>query len=197
MHPTISKKPFDASLSHARFLYSAPMRLVELTDTSGNVIGTEEIIRAHTQGGLLHRAFSVYVFTPSHDQLLIQKRAAGKFVFPGFWANTCCSHPLPGEELIAAGERRLPEECGLSTRLKLHSTLTYKADDPAGRGTEYEFLSLLIGEADLAAALKPNLEEVEVLEWRTVDELRKDMKANPNVYAPWFHLGLEQILKQS
>lgn len=44
--------------------------------------------------GLLHRAFSAFIFRPSDGRLLLQKRADEKITFPGMWTNTCCSHPL-------------------------------------------------------------------------------------------------------
>ena len=52
----------------------------------------------HYGDGLLHRAFSVFLFN-SENKLLLQQRAAEKITFPSYWANTCCSHPLhvPGE----------------------------------------------------------------------------------------------------
>ena len=44
--------------------------------------------------GLLHRAFSVFLFRPDDGKLLVQQRASGKVTFPNRWTNTCCSHPL-------------------------------------------------------------------------------------------------------
>jgi isopentenyl-diphosphate delta-isomerase len=44
--------------------------------------------------GLLHRAFSAFVFRPSDGRLLLQQRATEKITFPDMWTNTCCSHPL-------------------------------------------------------------------------------------------------------
>lgn len=47
------------------------------------------------QNGLLHRAFSVFLFN-SENKLLLQQRASSKITFPDVWTNTCCSHPLHG-----------------------------------------------------------------------------------------------------
>ncbi|WIA42024.1 hypothetical protein OEZ86_009316 [Tetradesmus obliquus] len=47
--------------------------------------------------GLLHRAFSVFLFN-SEGKLLLQQRATDKITFPGVWTNTCCSHPLYGQQ---------------------------------------------------------------------------------------------------
>lgn len=46
--------------------------------------------------GLLHRAFSVFLFDSS-DRLLLQRRASCKITFPDVWTNTCCSHQLHGQ----------------------------------------------------------------------------------------------------
>lgn len=74
--------------------------------------------------GLLHRAFSVFLFD-SKKRLLLQQRASEKITFPDLWTNTCCSHPLgvPGEtgtELDAAvqgvrraAQRKLNHELGI------------------------------------------------------------------------------------
>lgn len=75
--------------------------------------------------GLLHRAFSVFLFDLK-KRLLLQQRASEKITFPDLWTNTCCSHPLgvPGEtgsELDAAilgvkraAQRKLKQELGIN-----------------------------------------------------------------------------------
>src|SRR5271156_2237006 len=78
-------------------------------------LGHAEKLAAHQQG-LLHRAFSVFIFRQENDQapeLLMQQRALSKYHSPGLWTNTCCSHPQPGEAVLAAAKRRLKEEFGL------------------------------------------------------------------------------------
>jgi isopentenyl-diphosphate delta-isomerase len=74
--------------------------------------------------GLLHRAFSVFLFD-SQNRLLLQQRASEKITFPDMWTNTCCSHPLgiageTGAELQAAimgvkraAQRKLDQELGI------------------------------------------------------------------------------------
>merc|ERR1719502_58703 len=47
--------------------------------------------------GILHRAFSVFLFD-EQGRLLLQQRASTKITFPNVWTNTCCSHPLYGYE---------------------------------------------------------------------------------------------------
>ncbi|CAO3596094.1 unnamed protein product [Absidia cylindrospora] len=71
--------------------------------------------------GLLHRAFSVFLFD-SQNRLLLQQRASEKITFPDMWTNTCCSHPLnTADELIekeqlgarTAAQRKLAHELGI------------------------------------------------------------------------------------
>ena len=47
--------------------------------------------------GILHRAFSVFLFNEENHELLLQQRASDKITFPNVWTNTCCSHPLMNE----------------------------------------------------------------------------------------------------
>ena len=170
------------------------MREVVLTDTEGNPTGTAEIVDAHTGEGKLHSAFSVYVFRKNRSELLIQKRAEGKLLFHGFWANTCCSHPFPKEDVVAAGERRLKEECGFTVRLKQEGALVYQAADPGGNLSEHEYDSLLTADVNDEIELQPDSREIAEMKWVSVQELLNDMKEQPDIYAPWFHLGLQQLL---
>lgn len=73
--------------------------------------------------GLLHRAFSAFVFRPSDGKLLLQQRATEKITFPDMWTNTCCSHPLDDFEaekiekdqlgVRVAASRKLEHELGI------------------------------------------------------------------------------------
>jgi isopentenyl-diphosphate delta-isomerase len=73
--------------------------------------------------GLLHRAFSAFIFRPSDGKLLLQQRASEKITFPDMWTNTCCSHPLDDfeEEKVEkeqlgvriAASRKLEHELGI------------------------------------------------------------------------------------
>lgn len=169
-------------------------RTVVLTDEEGNATGTSNILEAHTGAGKLHRAFSVYVFNETEDMILVQQRAAQKMLFALLWANTCCSHPFPKEDIIEAGERRLREECGFTVPLEYKDAFVYKAEDPNGNGIEWEHDSLLVGHANELTKLNPDPTEIAQLEWRQVQDVLHDMKTTPNEYAPWFKMGLNKLL---
>ena len=87
------------------------MEEVILVDESDREIGYAEKLAAHRDGGQLHRAFSIFIFN-ERGEMLLQKRASGKYHFGGLWTNACCSHPRRGEELADAVHRRLREELG-------------------------------------------------------------------------------------
>src|SRR3990172_8069436 len=97
---------------------------VILVDQNDHEIGTEEKLKAHQQG-LLHRAFSIFIFNTKHE-MLIHKRASQKYHSGGLWTNACCSHPRPGESLDHATHRRLQEEMGMDCALKPIFTFIYK-----------------------------------------------------------------------
>ncbi len=170
------------------------MKSVILTNESGENLGTKEIIAAHTDGGALHQAFSILVFNPDHTQILIQKRAAMKMLFAGYWANTCCSHPMGKASIEEEAQQRLMEECGFTCPLAVHSSFVYKADDPRGNGTEYEYDTILVGEVAEDIEMNPDPSEIEEIKWVTLDELQNDMKENAEVYAPWFHRVMEILM---
>jgi isopentenyl-diphosphate delta-isomerase len=170
------------------------MREVILTDTQGNPTGLAEILDAHTGEGKLHKAFSVYIFRNNGEEILVQQRSSKKMLFPLIWANTCCSHPFPGEEPLKAGKRRLQEECGMTCDLKEVGTLVYRAKDPNGNGVEHEHVTLLTGTVDEEVCISPNPEEIEEIQWMKVADIIEEMNETPEKYAPWFHLGLKQLL---
>src|SRR5438874_1296840 len=105
---------------------SVVAREVILCDETGEPQGTADLIAAHTEPGRLHLAFSVYIFSPDRQRLLIQQRSAHKMLWPLIWANTCCSHLRPGESQLEAGERRLCEEMGIGCRLSQGPAFVYR-----------------------------------------------------------------------
>ena len=128
---------------------------VILVDASDVPQGRMEKMEAHRRA-LLHRAFSVFIFN-SRGEMLLQRRALGKYHSAGLWTNACCSHPRPGEETLDAAVRRLREEMGFTTPLKKAFDFTYRHEFGNGL-TEFEFDHVYIGWYD--EAVHPNQEEV-------------------------------------
>lgn len=152
---------------------------VVLVDPEDRPLGIADRIDAHVDGRL-HRAVSVFLFNKT-GQTLIQRRAPHKALFPGRWANSCCTHPYPGETPVEAGERRLSEELGLATSLRGIGSFVYRARDSASGLVEHELDHVLVGEVTGAPTLNPL--EVDALAWVDLDELRRN--ANDGTYAPW------------
>ena len=153
---------------------------VILVDEFDCAIGTEEKMKAHEKG-LLHRAFSVFVVNKKNE-LLLQKRAAGKYHSPGLWTNTCCSHPAPGEVLQIAAEKRLREEMGFSCSLSWLFKFTYKTSFD-NKLTEHELDHVYLGEFNGRPV--PDPDEAEDWQWADMEFLKLDIKNNPQKYTFW------------
>ncbi len=154
---------------------------VVLVDLQNVPIGTMEKMQAHRQG-LLHRAFSIYLFNPTNE-LLLQKRAFDKYHSGGLWTNTCCGHPRPEEEITVAAKRRLMEEMGIDIALTEISQLTYKAELDHGL-TEHEYLHVFVG--TYADNPIPNKAEVEDWKWQKAEQVRHEMGQHPAQFTAWF-----------
>ena len=163
---------------------------VVLVDKSGNQIGLMPKLEAH-QKGILHRAFSIFLFN-SKNQILLQKRSLIKYHSAGLWTNTCCSHPRDGEDIIDAGKRRLYEEMGIKTELKKEFEFTYKK--VLGKEfTEHEFDHVLIGNFNGNPIL--NKDEVEDWKWMSLEEIKKDINENQEDYTVWFVIAFDYFYK--
>ena len=108
---------------------------VVLVNENDMEIGLMPKLEAH-QKGVLHRAFSVFIFN-SNGEMLLQQRAAGKYHSEGLWSNTCCSHPYPEEPTHEAALRRLEEEMGIQADLHFLFSFQYHASLESGL-TEHE-----------------------------------------------------------
>lgn len=160
---------------------------VILVDKNDQQIGTMEKIEAHEKG-LLHRAFSVFVYNDKNE-LMLQQRAFSKYHTPGLWTNTCCSHQREGESNIEAGKRRLQEEMGFTTELKETISFIYKAPFENGL-TEHEFDYILVGRYNQNP--NPNPDEVANWKWVKLDDIKKDIQDNPSSYTEWFKIIFEK-----
>ena len=164
------------------------MEEVILVDQNNNVIGYMEKMEAHEKG-LLHRAFSVFIFN-SNNELLLQQRAISKYHSGGLWTNTCCSHPRKNEKFIDAANRRLVEEMGMSVELEKAFSFTYKADLDHNL-IEHELDWVFIGKSDDLPVI--NKEEVESYKYINFQDLVKDIDDNPDVYTEWLKICLNKV----
>ena len=159
--------------------------------------GTMDFVQAHTGEGHLHKAFSIFVFRKNGEELLLQKRSEEKMLFPLLWANTCCSHPRPGESLPYAAERRLSEEFGFTCPLHEHGSFVYRAKDLEGKGAEYEFDTVLSGEVTQNIEIQPDPHEIADWRWTSTSALQKELEIFPKIYAPWLPQSLGIALQKN
>ncbi|MDA8290786.1 MAG: isopentenyl-diphosphate Delta-isomerase [Actinomycetota bacterium] len=154
--------------------------VVVLVDDQASVVGVADKLSAHEPPGRLHLAFSVFLYR-SDGRLLLQRRAASKYHFPLHWANACCSHPGPGEEIVESAQRRVLEELGLSCTLVPVGRFTYRAVCPASGRVEHELDHVLVGTTD--ATPEPLASEVAELCWLLPSEVVDGSPAGE--HAPW------------
>ena len=152
-------------------------------------IGVEDKLKCHLGKGILHRAFTIFVFN-SKGQILIQRRGKEKLLWPLFWETSCSSHPYEGEDLIEAAENRLKEELGFSCKLEDVGKFQYQAFYK-DIGAENEICHLLIGKYD--GKVIPNQKEIAEWKWISPDSLREDIKRSPEEYAPWLKIALAKV----
>ena len=163
---------------------------VILVDAEDREIGTLGKLAAHKDGRVRHRAFSVFIVDPK-GRWLLQRRAAGKYHFPGLWTNACCSHPRPGEGTAAAAHRRLREELGFDCPLAERFRFEYQATSEAEGLTEHEFDHVFTGIH--AGEIQPVPEEVESVRWVEPGELAQELQEHPESFTPWFKLAWERV----
>ncbi len=161
---------------------------VVLVDKKDFQLGLMPKLEAHRKG-VLHRAFSVFVFNSS-KLLLMQKRSSLKYHSPGLWTNTCCSHQRDGESTVDAAKRRLNEEMGLNVDLKETFSFIYKANLENGL-IEHEFDHVLVGFTDFNPKINTN--EVEDWKWIDLSFLELDLDKNPNIYTEWFKIIFKRV----
>ena len=163
-----------------------------LVNDQDEQIGSADKASCHDGEGLLHRAFSVLLFNSEGD-LLLQKRAAGKRLWGGFWSNSCCSHPRLGESMEEASQRRVWEELGLRAELTYLYKFQYHANF-GDLGSERELCWVFAG----VCSDEPSVNANEISEWRYISaaELDEQLIQNRDDFTPWFKMEWERINQQ-
>lgn len=164
------------------------MEQVILVNERNEETGLMEKMEAHAKG-LLHRAFSVFIFN-TKGELLLQQRTLHKYHSGGLWTNTCCSHPRPGEEILQAAHRRLYEEMGFDTALKNVFDFTYKTNFDNGL-TEYEYDHVITGIYE--GNITPDANEVLDYRYMNMRQLEASVKKEPHLYTSWLAAALSKV----
>jgi len=166
-----------------------------IVDGRDRQVGTATKQKTHMEG-LLHRAFSVVLVREgeSGPELLIAQRGAGKYHSAGLWANSCCSHPRAGEEVIEAAYRRVHEELGCQAEnLREICAFAYRAEFDYGL-CEYEYDHVLVG--DFAGDLAPDPAEASDTRWMTCDEIARELAEQPQKFAAWAPMVLTMTMDE-
>lgn len=161
---------------------------VVLVDENDVELGLMEKMEAHEKG-VLHRAFSIFIFN-TRGEMLLQQRALSKYHSGGLWTNACCSHPRAGEAVEMAAKRRLLEEMGLTTPLTLKTSFIYKASFDNAL-TEHEFDYIFTGSSDSTPQI--NSQEVETFKWMRVEDIHADIDLHPSNYTAWFIIAMNRF----
>ncbi len=164
---------------------------VVLVDKNDKQIGVMSKLKAH-KNGMLHRAFSIFIFNDKNE-LLLQQRAVNKYHSPLLWTNTCCSHQRVGESNIDAGKRRLFEEMGFVTELNNIFSFIYKTPFDNGL-TEHEFDHVLVGNYNNNPII--NSKEVNDFKWVKLDAVKVDIALQPKIYTEWFKIIFDKYYKK-
>lgn len=183
-----------AEQSGAETRVSFDSDLLLLVNDEDEVIGEKSKLDCHLGDGILHRAFSVFLFNAA-GEVLLQKRTAEKFLWPGYWSNSVCSHPRRGETDEEAARRRIRQELGLEASLSFHHKFQYSARylDADGRhlGTERELCWVWLAAGTGRVQENP----LEVADWRYLSPpaLDRELQQTPEIFTPWMKMEWQRI----
>jgi isopentenyl-diphosphate delta-isomerase len=173
-------------------IVSSEDELLVLVDAADNETGHLTKAECHDGGGVLHRAFSVFLFN-GRGETLLQQRGAEKRLWPLYWSNSCCSHPRQGESIEIATIRRLQDELNVSASLEFVYKFSYQASFGEA-GSENELCSVFLGRLD--GEPQANATEIEEMRFVSVATLHDELAANPDIFTPWFKLEWQRLSEE-
>jgi isopentenyl-diphosphate delta-isomerase len=173
-------------------IVSSEDELLVLVDAADNETGHLTKAECHDGDGVLHRAFSVFLFN-GRGETLLQQRGAEKRLWPLYWSNSCCSHPRQGESIEIATIRRLQDELNVSASLEFVYKFSYQASFGEA-GSENELCSVFLGRLD--GEPQANATEIEEMRFVSVATLHDELAANPDIFTPWFKLEWQRLSEE-
>ena len=178
-------------MSAARETVSSPSESLILVDDEDREVGFASKQSCHEGEGILHRAFSAFLFNDA-GELLLQQRSELKPLWPLYWSNSCCSHPREGESVNEAVQRRIREELGLSSELKFLYKFSYHARY-GNLGSEREMCWVLAGHYTGDLVVHP--EEIAAVRHISPADLTTEIATEPDRFTPWFKMEWERICR--
>ncbi|MEE9253833.1 MAG: isopentenyl-diphosphate Delta-isomerase [Pseudomonadales bacterium] len=163
-----------------------------LVNENDEEVGHLDKSSCHDGDGVLHRAFSLFIFN-ARGELLLQQRSGEKRLWPRYWSNSCCSHPRRGESMEQAIHRRLHQELGVDAELEHLFKFQYTAQYEDA-GSERELCWVYAGRTDA----QPEVNRAEIEAWRFVSAktLEAELDASPGRFTPWFKMEWQRITKE-
>jgi isopentenyl-diphosphate delta-isomerase len=162
-----------------------------LVDADDKETGFLSKAECHDAGGILHRAFSLFLFN-SDGELLLQQRGSDKRLWPGFWSNSCCSHPRRGESMDVATQRRLRDELNIESSLQFVYKFCYTAEFGSA-GAENELCHVYLGR--ITESVRPNDHEIDDIRFIGSQDLTKEFAAESESFTPWFKLEWQTLVR--
>jgi isopentenyl-diphosphate delta-isomerase len=168
---------------------SSESELLILVDPDDREAGNLSKAECHDGDGILHRAFSLFLFN-DQGELLLQQRGEAKRLWPMYWSNTCCSHPRQGESMQAATERRLQQELNTTAAVEFIYKFEYQARF-GDLGSENELCWVYLGRLEREATA--NDSEIASLRFVSAADLRQELDAEPERLTPWFKMEWQRL----
>ena len=169
-------------MNNAHRVVSSEAEELILVDNADNETGFLSKADCHDGDGVLHRAFSLFLFN-AEGELLLQQRSASKRLWPGYWSNSICSHPRRGESMEVATRRRLQDELNIECDLEFVYKFEYQARY-GDTGAEHELCHVFLGHAP--ADIQPNEHEIAAVRFAAPGEVEQAFANAPDTVTPWF-----------
>jgi len=163
-----------------------------LVDEKDDETGYMSKAECHDGAGKRHRAFSVFLFNDA-GELLLQQRSQQKRLWPGFWSNTCCSHPRKGESMPIATQRRLYDELHVESTLEFVYKFTYQAEFGEA-GSENELCHVYLG--GVSGDVIPNEHEIDSIQYLSARSLIEKFDSQPQAFTPWFKMEWQTLVDE-
>lgn len=179
-------------MNSANRVVSSESEQLILVDADDNEIGFLPKAECHDGAGILHRAFSLFLFNDS-GELLLQQRSGSKRLWPGFWSNSCCSHPRRGESMAVAAQRRLLDELNIASSLEFAYKFRYEAGF-GDLGSENELCHVFLG--NVRASVRANDYEIADIRYVSAGELATELDDSAGQFTPWFKMEWQTLLTE-
>lgn len=166
-----------------------PNDVLILVDSQDRDLGFLSKEECHRGRGVLHRAFSVFLFNAAGD-VLLQQRSAQKPLWPLYWSNSCCSHPRRGETVDEAAPRRVREELGIGCTLRYLYKFEYEAPF-RNVGSEHELCHVYTGTVSGEPCSNPD--EIAAVRFVSPAALTREVAEHPDRFTPWMKMEWERI----